>query len=944
LYSISTQADTEKDIQNDMEFGGQRASLEANLLQHDGVEPVQLLLIEDDDPPEEETSTLTSFSSRIQQTALATFQNAAKTTTKRRPKVIVGLAGQRISVANAASCERAYWAIRNSQLYFALQNSFQYPTAPAYIQRLCQEAAQVQRPVKTTGGVAVITHVTKYGSSYHVAQELALIGFHLILLGKSPSKCQQIEALIRREATRRQISKANLKVYKIHYDPNSLRAVRKAAHEASAILESNYQGKLDLLLHNPAGVIADYGTTRDGIEVNVGRNFVAAHVLTETLLPYLRKAATVNYKPRIIHVSSVGHCNGTDFNFERFLSRPQEGGAPEWTFQKDDDTTKKTILSIDMDATLTAAKTKMAFMTNQLFQKNSSNSNSNSNKDPGDGPQQPEEQPPSSTTMKPKLQLPSFALTNPLRTQEGFAKTTFPNITSSWAGRFSTSSNDKLPPRQGSYVPPTMMVVESSKNEDDEATVATIDTMDHQENISTTQQQEEENGAHDEQENEMVDTSKLEEQNPMLLVEDDIDSGSDDEDLEQAEQVDQQEEHMITTEYSNSQEQDQMVILEAAEDQEASVAKEENSEKKENVEQEELADTEKSQQQQEEVADEELADDDLLLVVEKGHEQKSAADDESVTKVGEDSEKKTNATMDATEESEIRGAEANHEEQETGVTAETTKADKDDDDVQGQTSTEEVDNDVEIHDMAKVSEETNMVGENYKQETSVKAEAQAEPEKDDAQDHGVVTEEVDNESELHDTAEDSEQAHVVDENDKKETAVAAENEGEKGGSSCIDATSQTERSKIASIADTTAFAQVKMYYRSKMASIADAIALAREEPSLAVLSVYPGSVESRKNKTALGIADSMYQTTFKAFNLNPSQAARSSLRAALDPDINTTPSLQGGVYLHCDGNPWTVDNPTVVNPATGEPYSLDEYATQVRTSVQKLCHKLIKDD
>jgi len=156
---------------------------------------------------------------------------------------------------------------------------------------------------------------------------------------------------------------------------------------------------------------------------------------------------------------------------------------------------------------------------------------------------------------------------------------------------------------------------------------------------------------------------------------------------------------------------------------------------------------------------------------------------------------------------------------------------------------------------------------------------------------------------------------------------------------------QPERSKLATIANTTAFAQVKMYYRSKMASIADSIALAREEPTLAVLSVYPGSVESKKKRKALGMADTVYQTTFKAFNLNPSQAARSSLRAALDPDVDCESCLQNGVYLHCDGNPWPVDHPTTVKDATtGECYSLAEYSEKVRESVQKLCHKLIVHD
>jgi hypothetical protein len=56
----------------------------------------------------------------------------------------------------------------------------------------------------------------------------------------------------------------------------------------------------------------------------------------------------------------------------------------------------------------------------------------------------------------------------------------------------------------------------------------------------------------------------------------------------------------------------------------------------------------------------------------------------------------------------------------------------------------------------------------------------------------------------------------------------------------------------------------------------------------------------------------------------PSQGAICTLRAALDPDFSTEESLHGA-YLHCDGNPWTSENPQAIDPDTKEPYTWVTY-------------------
>jgi hypothetical protein len=48
----------------------------------------------------------------------------------------------------------------------------------------------------------------------------------------------------------------------------------------------------------------------------------------------------------------------------------------------------------------------------------------------------------------------------------------------------------------------------------------------------------------------------------------------------------------------------------------------------------------------------------------------------------------------------------------------------------------------------------------------------------------------------------------------------------------------------------------------------------------------------------------------------------------VDPDFNTEESLHGG-FLHCDGNPWTSENPGAIDPDAKEPYTRVKYQEKV---------------
>lgn len=87
--------------------------------------------------------------------------------------------------------------------------------------------------------------------------------------------------------------------------------------------------------------------------------------------------------------------------------------------------------------------------------------------------------------------------------------------------------------------------------------------------------------------------------------------------------------------------------------------------------------------------------------------------------------------------------------------------------------------------------------------------------------------------------------------------------------------------------------------RSMMAVVGCVKEWQRQYPELSFCAVHPGSVA-----TSLSTQSNWMQLASHLFRFSPSQAARSALRAALDPDFNTFESL-AGAYLHADGNPWT---------------------------------------
>lgn len=234
------------------------------------------------------------------------------------------------------TCEKNYATLRMTNLFFAFQNAFKYPTADAYVKTLFQEAPEAKESVK--GKLAIVTGVTVGGSGYNTAEELAVAAeMSVILMGRSEEKLKDAAIQIEEEAKKRDAPAPTL--YNVLFDLNSLESAVEAAKQATDIANSHYDGKLHVLVNNAGALTPKYDTSANGVEVNVGRNYLAVRKLTYELLPVLRAAASDTYAPRIVHVASLGQCLGNDFDPVRMLEKPAEGGAPEGVFKNENDGT-----------------------------------------------------------------------------------------------------------------------------------------------------------------------------------------------------------------------------------------------------------------------------------------------------------------------------------------------------------------------------------------------------------------------------------------------------------------------------------------------------------------------------------------------------------------------------------------------------------------------------
>jgi len=143
------------------------------------------------------------------------------------------------------------------------------------------------------GKVVVITG-SNSGIGKITAHELSKKGARVIML------CRNVEAAnnVKREITKNTGHQVDVK----KMDLASLQSVRECAN---ALLEE--EDKIDILINNAGVMACPELKTEDGFEMQFGTNHLGHFLLTEMLLPLLRKSKATGFTPRIVNLSSVAH-------------------------------------------------------------------------------------------------------------------------------------------------------------------------------------------------------------------------------------------------------------------------------------------------------------------------------------------------------------------------------------------------------------------------------------------------------------------------------------------------------------------------------------------------------------------------------------------------------------------------------------------------------------
>ena len=144
--------------------------------------------------------------------------------------------------------------------------------------------------MRLTGKTVVLTGATS-GIGRATALGLADEGARLILVGRTPERCEETLAEIRRRTGRDD-------AVMLRADLSSLKEVRRLADEVLASAD-----RVHVLLNNAGVTLLQRKLTVDGLEGTFATNHLAYFLLTGLLLPRLRDSAPA----RIVNVASDAH-------------------------------------------------------------------------------------------------------------------------------------------------------------------------------------------------------------------------------------------------------------------------------------------------------------------------------------------------------------------------------------------------------------------------------------------------------------------------------------------------------------------------------------------------------------------------------------------------------------------------------------------------------------
>jgi len=162
------------------------------------------------------------------------------------------------------------------------------------IRRWMQGPARVSEDVKLEGKTVVITGANT-GIGKATAMDMSRRGAKVVILCRDMEKAEAAAAEVR------DVTKGEVICHRL--DLADLASVRECAEQLGNSLE-----KIDILINNAGIMACPQMKTKDGFEMQLGTNHIGHFLLTNLLMPQLKKAAP---GARIVNVSSLAHTSGT---------------------------------------------------------------------------------------------------------------------------------------------------------------------------------------------------------------------------------------------------------------------------------------------------------------------------------------------------------------------------------------------------------------------------------------------------------------------------------------------------------------------------------------------------------------------------------------------------------------------------------------------------------
>jgi len=170
--------------------------------------------------------------------------------------------------------------------------------------RWWMQGPQCTSKARLEGKTVVITGANT-GIGKYTALDMSRRGATVVILCRNTEKAEAAAEEIRKE------TKGDVVVHKL--DLASLKSVRECAEQLGNSLE-----KIDILINNAGIMTCPEMRTEEGFEMQIGTNHFGHFLLTNLLMPLLKRAAP---GARIVNVSSLAHEQGVmqwdDLNFEK---------------------------------------------------------------------------------------------------------------------------------------------------------------------------------------------------------------------------------------------------------------------------------------------------------------------------------------------------------------------------------------------------------------------------------------------------------------------------------------------------------------------------------------------------------------------------------------------------------------------------------------------------